>query len=48
MTCHEHSKQSKINEDECEEYDEETMMPEHLTEDLKQLEDDKKPNLDET
>uniref|UniRef100_M1DK85 Uncharacterized protein n=1 Tax=Solanum tuberosum TaxID=4113 RepID=M1DK85_SOLTU len=30
LTCHEHGKPSKIDEDECEEYDEETMMPEHL------------------
>jgi len=48
MTCHEHGETSKVNEDECVEYDEETMMPEHLIEDLRQLEDDKNPNLEET
>lgn len=48
MTCHEHDKLCKINEDECEEYNEEIMMPECLAEDLRQLENDKKPNLDDT
>lgn len=35
MTCHEYGEPTKVDEDECEEYDEETMMPEHLTEDLR-------------
>ena len=48
MTCHEHGELSKVNEDECEEYDEKTMMFEHLTKDVRQLEDDQKPNLNET
>ena len=48
MTCHEHDELSKVNEDEYEEYDEETMMPEHLTDDLRNLADNKNPNLDET
>ena len=48
MTCHEHDELSKVKEDECEEYDEETMMPEHLTDDLRNLADNKNPNLDET
>ena len=48
MTCHEHGELSKVNEDECEEYDEETMMPEHQTDDLRNLADNKNPNLDET
>lgn len=45
MICHEHGEPSEVNDDECEEYDEETMMVEHPTGDLRKLENDKKePN----
>ncbi|XP_055818437.1 uncharacterized protein LOC129887383 [Solanum dulcamara] len=47
MTCHEHGEPSKIDEEECEEYDKETMMPKHIIEDLKELQNDRKTKLDE-
>lgn len=47
MSWHD-TKPSKLNEDDCEEYDEENIMPEHLTKDLRNLKDDKNPNLYET
>ena len=35
MTCHEQGELSKLNKDECEEYEKDSIMPEHLTEDLR-------------
>ena len=36
MTCHEHGGPSKVNKYECEEYEKDSIMSEHLTEDLRQ------------
>ncbi|MCE3051979.1 hypothetical protein HAX54_051341, partial [Datura stramonium] len=47
MTCHEHYVQNETN-DESKEYDEESMVLDHLTEDLKQFKDKEKFNFDET
>ena len=48
MICHEHDEPSKVDKDKCEEYEEETMMPENHTKDFRQVEIDIKPNLGET
>ncbi|XP_060216655.1 uncharacterized protein LOC132644114 [Lycium barbarum] len=47
MICCETNESDSVSEEEYKEYDETTMLPEGLTEEVEQLENEKKPNLDE-
>lgn len=48
MSCFKLSEKNEIDKNELEEYDEETMVPEHLTEELKKFENQENTNLEET
>ena len=48
MSCHKLNEQNEADDGECEDYEEETVIPEHLAEELKHFEDQHKPNLEET
>ena len=47
MSCHEPSEQNEAGDDECEEYEEENKVPEHVAEEFRQFENHHKPNLEE-
>ncbi|XP_055824288.1 uncharacterized protein LOC129892753 [Solanum dulcamara] len=48
MSCHKLNEQNKVEGDEFKDYDEEAVIPEHLTEELKQFEEQCKPNQEKT
>ncbi|KAK4722188.1 hypothetical protein R3W88_012421 [Solanum pinnatisectum] len=47
MSCHELNERNKVGDDECEVYEDENEVPEHVAEEFRQFENQHKPNLEE-
>ncbi|KAH0679099.1 hypothetical protein KY284_020184 [Solanum tuberosum] len=48
MSCHDLNEQNEVDDDECEDYKEEIVIPEHVAEEFRQFENQHKQNLKET
>ena len=48
MSCHELNEQNEAGDDKIDDYEEESVEPDYVTEEFRQFENHHKPNLEET